>query len=97
MRIISRKRLKEYWEEHPDTEEPLRAWYADAKQAYWTKPADIKDVYRNASFVANNRVIFNIKGNDYRLVVWIRYEYGCVYIRFIGTHREYDQIDAEVI
>lgn len=69
----------------------------DAKRALWKSPADIKDVYRNASFIASNRVVFNIKGNKYRLVVAARYEYGIVYIRFVGTHREYERIDASTI
>ena len=75
----------------------LRAWYADTKQAKWPSPAAIKRVYRNASIVANNRVVFNIKGNDYRLVVAINYDYGIVYIRFVGTHAEYDKIDVTTI
>lgn len=97
MRIISRKALREFWERHPDARQPLQAWYADVKHATWKTPADIKDTYRNASIVANNRVVFNIKGNKYRLVVAVQYEYGIVYIRFIGTHREYDKIDAATI
>jgi len=97
MRIISRKALREFWERHPDARQPLQAWYADVKHATWKTPADIKDTYRNASIVANNRVVFNIKGNKYRLVVAVQYEYGLVYIRFIGTHREYDKIDAATI
>jgi mRNA interferase HigB len=97
MRIISRKRLRDFWLQHLDAQSSLEAWYADAKQADWKTPADIKNVYRNASVVANNRVIFNIKGNKYRLVVAVQYEYGIVYIRFIGTHPEYDKIDAATI
>jgi mRNA interferase HigB len=97
MRIISRKTLKEFWGRHPDGKQPLQAWYVDAKHAVWKSPADIKDVYRNASFVANNRVLFNIKGNKYRLVVAVQYEYGIVYIRFAGTHQEYEHIDASTI
>ena len=97
MRIISRKALREFWERHPDARQPLQAWYADVKHATWKTPADIKDTYRNASIVANNRVVFNIKGNKYRLVVAVQYEYGIVYIRFIVTHREYDKIDAATI
>jgi mRNA interferase HigB len=97
MRIISRKTLKEFWEQHPDAQQSLQAWYIDTKHALWKSPADIKDVYRNASFVGNNRVVFNIKGNKYRLIVAIRYEYGIVYIRFVGTHREYERIDASTI
>lgn len=97
MRIISRKALREFWERHPDARQALQAWYADVKRAVWKTPADIKGVYRNASIVANNRVVFNIKGNRYRLVGGINYEYGIVYIRFVGTHQEYDRIDAATI
>lgn len=97
MRIISRKKLREFWKQHPDTQQPLQAWYADVKQANWKSPIDIKNIYRNASIVATNRVVFNIKGNKYRLVAAVQYEYGIVYIRFIGTHKEYDKIDATTI
>ena len=97
MRIISRKRLRDFWLQHSDAQSSLEAWFADVKQAEWKTPADIKDTYRNASVVANNRVVFNIKGNKYRLVVAVKYEYGIVYIRFIGTHPEYDKIDAATI
>jgi len=97
MRIISRKLLREFWQRHPDAQQPLQSWYADVKHADWQTPADIKDVYRNASFVANNRVIFNIKGNKYRLIIVVQYHYGIVYIRFVGTHQEYDKIDAATI
>jgi mRNA interferase HigB len=97
MRVISRKKLREFWEQHPDTRQALQTWYTDTKQADWKTPADIKSVYRNASFVANNRVVFNIQGNKYRLVVAIQYQYGIVYIRFIGTHQEYDKIDVTKI
>ena len=97
MRIISRKRLRESWERHPDARQSLQAWYADAKHANWQTPADIKNVYRNASIIPNNRAIFNIKGNKYRLVVVVQYQYGIVYIRFVGTHQEYDKIDAATI
>ncbi len=97
MRVIAIARLRQFWEKHPDAEVPLRAWYAAASRAQWRTPAGIKVAYRNASFVANDRVVFNIKGNDYRLVVAVRYEKGIMFIRFIGTHREYDRIDAETI
>jgi mRNA interferase HigB len=97
MRIISRKRLREFWMKYPDAEKPLRAWFADAKKASWNTPAIIKHKYKNASVVANNRVVFNIKGNDYRLVVAINYDFSVVYIRFIGTHKEYDVIDVTEI
>lgn len=97
MRIISRRTIKEFWDRHPDARQPLQAWYLDTKHALRKSPADIKDLYRNASFIANNRVVFNIKGNKYRLVVAARYEYSIVYIRFVGTHREYERIDASAI
>ncbi len=97
MRVIAIARLRQFWEKHPDAEVPLRAWYAAASRAQWRTPADIKAAYRNASFLANDRVVFNIKGNDYRLVVAVRYEKGIMFVRFIGTHREYDRIDAETI
>jgi len=97
MRIIARRVLREFWEQHSDARQALQAWYADVKQAAWKSPADIKKIYRNASLVANNRVVFNIKGNRYRLVVAIQYEFGIVYIRFVGTHQEYDRIDAAVV
>lgn len=94
MRIIARRTLREFWETHPDAEEPLRAWYAIASQAEWRTPAQIKARYRNASILANNRVVFNIKGNDYRLIVAVDYDYQILFIRFIGSHKAYDQINA---
>lgn len=98
MRIISRKTLRDFWEKHPSAKNPLQAWHADAKQAYWKSPNDIKKSYRNASIVANNRVVFNIKGNDYhRLVVAINYDFGILYVRFAGTHKEYDSININKI
>ncbi|WP_016950403.1 type II toxin-antitoxin system HigB family toxin [Anabaena sp. PCC 7108] len=97
MRIIARSTLREYWQKHPDTEQPLKAWFDDASRGHWQSPSEIKEVYANASIVANNRVVFNIKGNNYRLIVHIRYEIGIIFIRFIGTHQEYDKIDATII
>lgn len=97
MRIISRRVLREFWQKHPDSTLQLQAWFHDVQEADWKSPADIKEVYRNASFVANNRVVFNIKGNHYRLVVVVLYMHGVVYIRFVGTHTEYDKIDVTTI
>ncbi len=74
--------------------QPLQAWYDDTKHAEWEKPSDIKIAFRNASFIGNDRVVFNLKGNSYRLVVAISYEHSIVFIRFVGTHQEYDRIDA---
>jgi len=97
MHIISRKALREFWEKHSDAKQALLTWYVDVEHANWKSPADIKAVHRTASFLANNRVVFNIKGNQYRIIVVVQYKYGNVYIRFVGTHREYDRIDANTI
>lgn len=97
MRIVARKTLSAFWKKHGDAEVPLKSWFHEAKQASWVTPQDIKDKYNNASILADNRVVFNIKGNDYRLVVKIHYNRRVVYIRFVGTHDEYDKIDAETI
>ncbi|MCU0486309.1 MAG: type II toxin-antitoxin system HigB family toxin [Anaerolineales bacterium] len=97
MRIISRKRLIEFWLIHPDAEQPLQAWFTETKKANWETPNDITALYRNASILPGNQVVFNIKGNDYRLVVVIEYRYGKVIIRFVGTHAEYDRVDATSI
>ena len=97
MRVIAKKALREFWLRHPDTEDPLLAWYREAKQADWQTPAQLKATYPSASIVGDNRVIFNIKGNRYRLVVKINYQYRMVYIRFVGTHAEYDVIDVEEV
>ena len=94
MRIISKKILREFWEIHADAEQPLKSWHAKVKLSEWKTSNDIKIDYRNASFVTNNRVIFNIKGNTYRLVAAINYDFGIVYIRFVGNHEDYDKIDA---
>ena len=97
MRIIALSTLRAFWGKHPDAEIPLRAWYALASRADWKTPTDIKAAYRNASFIANKRVVFNIKGNDYRLVVAVHYDRGLMYIRFVGTHRQFGRIDVEAI
>ena len=97
MRIISRRRLVEFWVLHPNAEQPLRAWYAEAKKANWKSPAEIKMTYRSASILSGDRVIFNIKGNTYRLVVIVEYSQGKLFVRFVGTHAEYDRIDAATI
>lgn len=97
MRIISKKRLREFWGRHPNAEEPLLAWYREVEREDWDTPAKMKAKYRSASIVAGNRVVFNIKGNDYRLVVKINYAYRVVYVRFVGTHAEYDAVDVEEV
>lgn len=96
MRIIAKRTLREFWELYPDAEEPLLAWYREVEKEDWSKPSEVKDKYRSASFVGD-RVVFNIKGNDYRLVVKINYPYRVIYVRFVGTHAEYDQIDVEEV
>lgn len=97
MGIISRKRLIEFWEIHPDAEQPLRAWYAETKKANWKTPAEIKAIYRSVSILPHNRVVFSIEGNDYRIVVIVEYAQGKLFIGFTGTHSEYDSIDAVTI
>ena len=91
--------LREHWEksERRDSEQPLKSWFAEAKKANWTTSQDIKDLYRSASFVGDNRVVFNIAGNKYRLVVHVNYRMGIVNTKFVGTHSEYDDIDVEKI
>jgi mRNA interferase HigB len=97
MRIIALRALREFWKKRPDAEVPLRSWYAIASRADWRTPADIKAAYRSASFIANNRVVFNIKGNDYRLIAAVHCNRRMMFIRYVGTHRDYDKIDAETI
>ncbi len=95
MRVISEKALRAFWKAHPDAEQALRTWLALVSRAAWRSPDDIKRDFASASFLANNRVVFNIRDNNYRLVVLALYKPGYLYIRFIGTHAEYDRIDAE--
>jgi len=95
--IISKPRLREFWEIHSNSEGALKAWYAEAKAANWQSPADIKAQYGSASILKNSRVVFNICGNKYRLIVKINFPASFVYVRFIGTHKEYDAIDAETV
>ena len=97
MRIISKKALREFWGRHPDAEAPLLAWYREVKRADWDTPASLKEMYGSASLVGDNRVVFNIKGNNYRLVVKIIYPHRVIYIRFVGTHAEYDAIDVKEV
>ncbi|HXC91266.1 MAG TPA: type II toxin-antitoxin system HigB family toxin [Stellaceae bacterium] len=97
MRIIAVSALREFWSRpgRSDAEQPLRAWVSVAKAADWSRPAEIKATFRSADILANDRVVFNIGGNKYRLVVAVHYRGGRVFIRFIGTHAEYDKIDAK--
>ena len=99
MRIISRKALRQFWErpQYADSEQPLRAWFSEASKADWESPAEVKAAYRAASIVGNDRVVFNIGGNKYRLVVRINYAYRVIYIRFVGTHGQYDRINVQEV
>ena len=97
MRVIALAALRSFWSKHREAEQPLRAWHDEAIRAEWKQPAEIKAQYRSASVLKNRRVVFNIKGNDYRLVVAVAYRVGVVYVKFVGTHVEYDAIDAETV
>jgi mRNA interferase HigB len=97
VRIIARKTLIQAWTKHRDAEQPLRAWYHDAEAAQWASPADIRALYPTASIVGDERVVFNVRGNHYRLVVAINYPARIVYIKFFGTHAEYDKIDVKKV
>ncbi|MCW3073777.1 MAG: hypothetical protein JWP69_846 [Flaviaesturariibacter sp.] len=97
LRVIAKKVLRDFWTKHPDCEQQLKAWYREAEDADWREPKIIKQNYPSASILEENRVVFNIKGNHYRLIVRINYDYGMVWIRFIGTHAAYDKIDATKI
>jgi mRNA interferase HigB len=99
MHVISRKKLIEFYEQpgRQDAKGQLEAWYYEAKHAQWESPADVKAQYGSASVIGDNRVVFNIAGNKYRLIVRINYNSKTVFVRFVGTHQEYDKIDAEVI
>jgi mRNA interferase HigB len=97
MRVIAVRSLREFWQRHPDAERPLRAWYDEVTRANWQTPADVKAQFGNASILGRHRVVFNIKGNAYRLVTALAYNTGIVFVKFIGTHAEYDRIDAETV
>ena len=94
MRIVAKRTLRAYWEKQRRAEQPLKPWYAIAAKAEWSSPADVKTAYRNASIVSNDRVVFNIGGNRYRLVVRFDYTGRIGFVRFVGTHAEYDAVDA---
>ena len=100
MRVIAYKTLRQFGESNPayqDVVEPARAWYQHVSLADWKSPADLKADLRTASILKDGRVVFNLAGNKYRIVVWINYPFRVVYVRFIGTHKQYDQIDAQTI
>lgn len=97
MRVIAVKTLRDYWRRHPDAKAALQAWLSEVQQASWKQPSDIKSKYGNASILKNRRVVFNIKGNDFRLVAALAYNSGVVFVKFIGTHKAYDAIDAATV
>ena len=98
MQIIAKSTLKRFWSKHNQAETPLRAWYATVDAAEWRSPADVKAMFgANVDFVADNRLIFDISGNKYRLIVRVSYTYKRVLIKFVGTHKDYDTIDPETV
>jgi mRNA interferase HigB len=97
VRVIAKKILREFWEVHTDCEEQLKSWYQEASNATWLDTNQIKLEYPSASILQGNRIVFNIKGNHYRLIVKINYDYQMIWIRFIGTHAQYDKINAKKI
>jgi len=97
MRIIAKAALAAFWMDHPDAEQPLKAWHDEASKATWTAPQQIKAQYRSASIRPDRRIVFNIKGNDYRLVVAIAFKSQVIYVKFIGTHAQYDRVDVDTV
>lgn len=97
MRVIAKKILREFCEKHNDCEQQLKSWYQEASNAEWKNSNEIKLEYPTASIIGDNRVVFNIKGNSYRLIIKINFDYQMIWIRFIGTHAEYDKINAKLI
>lgn len=97
MRVIAVATLKKFWEKYPDVEQPLKAWHDEVINAHWQQPADIKRSYASASVLKNRRVVFHIKGNEYRLVVSIAYKLQLVYVKFVGTHQQYGRVDAQTV
>ena len=96
-RIFAKRTLREFWERHADAEQYLKTWYDTAIGSDWKTPNEVKNTYANASILKNERIVFNIKGNSYRLVAKFNFEKQWIFIRFIGTHADYDQIDANSI
>ncbi|MDE2751122.1 MAG: type II toxin-antitoxin system HigB family toxin [Gemmatimonadota bacterium] len=94
MRIVAKRTLRTYWEREPRAEQPLKAWYAVARKADWSSPSDVKAAYGHASIVGNDRVVFNIGRNRYRLIIRFDYRHRIGCVRFVGTHADYDRIDA---
>jgi len=97
VRIIAKNRLRDFWARHHQAENPLKAWYATVRHADWKAPTDIKAQFDSADFVGDNRVIFDIAGNKYRLIVYVAYKFHMVLIKWVGTHKDYDKIDPEKV
>lgn len=97
MRVIAKRTLREFWEKNPDVQWPLKSWHEEARRAHWESPQQIKAQFGSASILKAGRVVFNIGGNKYRLVVAMDYGRQVCFIKFIGTHRQYDQIDVETV
>lgn len=98
MQVIALRTLRRFWARHPQAERPLRAWYALVSRAEWRRPVDVETEFgTTVDFVADNRIVFDIGGNKYRLVVHVAYAYRRILIRFVGTHAEYDRIDVETV
>jgi len=97
MRVIAKKILRDFWAKHSDSEQQLKSWYQEANNAEWKSPNEIKTKYPSASIINNDRIVFNIKGNNYRLIIKINFDYQIIWIRFIGTHSEYDRINVSEI
>lgn len=98
MQVIARRTLKQFWERHPPAERPLRVWYALVSKAGWAGPADLKRQFgTSVDFISDNRAIFDLGGNRYRLIAHISYGFGRVLVKFVGTHAEYDRVDPETV
>lgn len=97
MRIFSKGTLRDFWEKQPETEQYLKTWYDTVSKSDWSNPNEVKSTYANASILKESRVVFNIMGNSYRLIAKINFEKKWLFVRFIGSHKEYDQIDANLI
>ena len=97
LRVVAKKILRDFWEKHKDCEQQLKSWFQEASNAQWKNPNEIKLDFPSASILNDNRVVFNIKGNHYRLIVKLNYDYQMIWIRFIGTHAAYDKIKADEI
>ncbi len=97
VRVIAKRTLRKYWEQEPRAEQPLKSWYAIASKAEWSSPMDVKQMYRTASIVGNDRIVFNIGGNKYRLIVRFDFTKRIAYVRFVGTHTEYNDVNASEV